>query len=140
MNWLHSSLEGLAYILGSYFKDNVASPPGVLAESKSQSSLLQCRPDSPWENLSVGVGPVCQTSISTGLSQWEQGPCQERSPILIHLKTTIISPLHTNTNNTFKVKITFTKQPKEKNSERNGTILHFCRFSYLLICLVCCDT
>ena len=35
----------------------------------------------PQENLSVGLGPVCWTSLSTGLSEWELGPCQaEWSP------------------------------------------------------------
>ena len=30
----------------------------------------------------MGVGPVCWTSLPTGLSEWELGPCHaERSPI-----------------------------------------------------------
>ena len=30
----------------------------------------------------MGVGPVCQTSLSTGLSEWDLGSCHaERSPI-----------------------------------------------------------
>ena len=33
----------------------------------------------------MGVGPVCQTSLSTGLSEWERGPCHaEWSPIPIN--------------------------------------------------------
>ena len=39
-------------------------------------------PDSPQENLSMSVGPVCQTWLSTGLSEWELGPRHtEQSPI-----------------------------------------------------------
>ena len=31
----------------------------------------------------MGVGPVCQTSLPTGFSEWELGPCHaEWSPIL----------------------------------------------------------
>ena len=44
---------------------------------------VQCRPDSPRENLSMGVGPLCWTSFSTGLSEWELGPRHtELSPIV----------------------------------------------------------
>ena len=35
----------------------------------------------------MGVGPVCRTSLSTGLSEWELGPHQaERSPILFQFQ------------------------------------------------------
>ena len=43
----------------------------------------------------MGVGPVCQTSLSTGRSEWELGPRHaERSPIFppLFLVTTAIDP------------------------------------------------
>ena len=46
---------------------------GVLAKSKSQSGLGTMQPDSPQESLSVGVGPVCQTSLPSGFSKWGPG-------------------------------------------------------------------
>ena len=65
---------------------------GVLAKSKSQSGLGTMQPDSPWENLSVGVGPVCQTPLSSGLSKWELGPRPvEQSPILVLLFFILLS-------------------------------------------------
>ena len=55
---------------------------GVLAKASLIAAQVQCRPDSPWENLSVGVGSVCWTSLPTDLSEWELGPCHsEWSPI-----------------------------------------------------------
>ena len=59
-------LGGLAQILGSqrYSVNICCLNPGwgSFSNSKSHSSLIQCRPDSPRENQSVGVGPVCRTS------------------------------------------------------------------------------
>ena len=49
----------------------------------------------PRENLFVGVGPVCWTSLPTGLSGWELGPRHtERSPIFtpLFLVSTSIDP------------------------------------------------
>ena len=55
---------------------------GVLAKSSLIAAQVQCRPDSPQENLSVGVGPVYWPSLPTGLSEWELGPRHiELSPI-----------------------------------------------------------
>ena len=42
---------------------------GVLAKASLIAAQVQCRPDSPWENLFVGVGPVFWTSLPTGLSE-----------------------------------------------------------------------
>ena len=68
---------------------------GVLAKASLIAAQVQCRPDSPWENRSVGVGPVCRTSLSTGLSEWELGPRHtEWSPIFppLFLVRTAIDP------------------------------------------------
>ena len=46
---------------------------GVLAKSKSQNSLGTMQAWFPWENLSVGVGPACRTSLPTGFSEWGLG-------------------------------------------------------------------
>ena len=55
---------------------------GVLAKANLKVAQVQCRPDSPLENLSVGMGPVCWTLLPTGLSEWELGPRHaEGSPI-----------------------------------------------------------
>ena len=63
---------------------------GVLAKARLIAAYVQCRPDSPRENLFVGVGPVCWASLPTGLSEWELGPCHaERSPIIDKLEERI---------------------------------------------------
>ena len=72
-------------------------PQFRVKEFQQKASLkvaqVQCRPDSAWENPPVGMGPVCQTSLSTGLSKWELDPRHtERSPIfppLFLVRTTI---------------------------------------------------
>ena len=39
----------------------------------------------------MGVGPTCQTSLSTGLSEWELGPHHaERSPIEVRGRTSLV--------------------------------------------------
>ena len=49
---------------------------------------------------SVSVGPMCQTSLSTGLSEWELGPHHaEQSPIkdiVSHYITSHINAISTN--------------------------------------------
>ena len=66
MNWLHS-------ILGRFSTDfrklKILSKhllplqgEGVLAKASLIAVYVQCRPDSPWENLSVGGGPAFRTS------------------------------------------------------------------------------
>ena len=62
-------------------------PQFRMREFQQKASLkaaqVQCRPDSPQENLSMGVGPVCWTSFSTALSKWELGPRHaEQCPIV----------------------------------------------------------
>ena len=55
---------------------------GVLSKASLIAASVQCRPDFPGENLSMGVGPVCWTSFPTGLCEWELGPHHaEESPI-----------------------------------------------------------
>ena len=55
-----------------------------LAKTSLIAAEVQCRPDFQLENLSVGMGPVCWTSLPTGLSELGAGlhfPCAERFPI-----------------------------------------------------------
>ena len=41
----------------------------------------------------MGVGPVCWTSLPTGLSEWELGPCHtEQSPINKHQTVLVLEP------------------------------------------------
>ena len=46
---------------------------GVLAKASLIAADVQCRLDSPQENLSVGLGPAHQTSLPTGFSKWGLG-------------------------------------------------------------------